>query len=73
MWQKLKREWKTAALAISGIILMVYDGTVATGMVDLPSLFPEEYRPWVGPGFLIGMLLLRRWREANLWPQSPEQ
>ena len=63
-WDKLKREWKTVAVAIVGLILEVYDALTLYGLFDLPALFPEEIRPFVAPGFLILMLLLRRWKDS---------
>jgi hypothetical protein len=64
-WQKLRREWKTFALAIAGIILEIYDALIVTGLIDLPAVYSDEIRPWMKPAFLIGMLLLRKWRDAN--------
>lgn len=62
--QKLKREWKTAALATAGALVETYDALVVTGQVDLPALFSDKYRPMVGPGILISMLLLRKWKDS---------
>jgi len=62
-WDKLKEEWKTAALAVVGLIIEAYDAVAY--MVDLPSLFPESVRPWVMPTILILMLLLRKWKDAQ--------
>jgi len=65
-WQKLKREWKTAAVAVVGALIEIYDALIVTGQVQLPPLFPEHYRPWVGPTALVLMLLLRKWKDANV-------
>lgn len=64
-WEKLKQEWKTAALAVVGIMLEVYDALVVTGMVDFPRLFPEPIQPFVSPSVLVLMLLLRKWKAAE--------
>lgn len=62
-WDKLKHEWKTAALAVVGLLIEAYDAVAP--FVDLPSLFPEQVRPWVSPSILVLMLLLRKWKDAN--------
>ena len=64
--EKLKREWKTFAVAVVGTVIEVYDALIASGQVELPPLFPERYRPWVGPSCLVLMLLLRKWKDANV-------
>lgn len=64
-WDKLKREWKTAAIAVVGIILEGYDALVMTGVIDLPSLFPIPVQPFVAPAILMLMLYLRRWKDAD--------
>jgi hypothetical protein len=64
--EKLKREWKTFAIAVVGTIIEVYDALITSGQVELPPLFPEHYRPWVGPLTLVLMLLLRKWKDANV-------
>ena len=64
--EKLKREWKTFAVAVVGTIVEVYDALITSGQVELPPLFPEHYRPWVGPLTLVLMLLLRKWKDANV-------
>jgi hypothetical protein len=62
-FQKLKREWKTAAVAVVGTLIEIYDALIVTGMIDLPKLFPDEVRPWVAPSTLVLMLLLRKWKD----------
>jgi hypothetical protein len=64
--QKLKQEWKTAAVAVVGTIIEVYDALITSGQVELPPLFAEHYRPWVGPSCLVLMLLLRKWKDAHV-------
>ena len=71
-WEKLKREWKTAAVAISGIIVEIYDALIVSGQVELPPLFPEHYRPWVGPMTLVLMLLLRKWKDTHVVYSPPQ-
>lgn len=60
-FQKLKREWKTFAVAVVGFILETYDALVVTGMIDLPKLFPDHLQPYVGPTALFLMLVLRKY------------
>jgi hypothetical protein len=62
-WAKLRREWKTAALAVVGILLEIYDAVAP--FVDLPILFPPAWQPWVSPAILVLMLLLRKWKDAQ--------
>lgn len=62
-WAKLRREWKTAAVAVVGLLIEVYDAVAP--FVDFPSLFPPAWRPWVSPTILVLMLLLRKWRDAS--------
>ena len=67
-WGKLKQEWKTAALAVVGLLLETYDALIATGMVDLPALFPAWAQPFVGPVILMLMLYLRKWKYS--WQET---
>jgi hypothetical protein len=62
-WEKLRQEWKTAALAVVGLLLEIYDAVAP--FVDLPSLFPPDLRPWVSPTILVLMLLLRKWKDGH--------
>jgi len=62
-WAKLRREWKTAALAVAGLLIEIYE--VVRYQLDLPSLFPPHIRPFVNPAILVGMLLLRKWRDSE--------
>ena len=61
-WAKLRREWKTAAVAVVGLVIEVYDAVAYR--VDFPALFPPDVRPFVGPSILVLMLLLRKWRDS---------
>lgn len=61
-WDKLKREWKTAVVAVVGLIIEAYDAVAY--MVDWPSLFPAAWQPFVTPTILILMLLLRKWKDS---------
>ena len=60
-WGKLRREWKTVAVAVVGLIIEVYDAVAP--FVDFPSLFPADWKPWVSPSILVLMLLLRKWND----------
>lgn len=62
-WDKLKHEWKTAAVAVVGLVIEAYDAVAP--FVDLPSLFPPDWRKWVSPAILVLMLLLRKWRDSD--------
>ena len=64
-WEKLKREWRTVALAIVGIILESYDAVFMSGLVDIPALFPAAVAPFVAPAILVLMLLLRKWKDSH--------
>lgn len=60
---KLKREWKTALVAVLGSVIEVHDALIATGVLDLNPLIPLQYRPYVSALWPVLMLVLRRWRD----------
>lgn len=64
-WDKLRREWKTLALALVGIIIESYDALAMSGTIDLPALLAPWLGPWGGPLILILMLLLRKWKDSE--------
>lgn len=64
-WEKLKREWKSAVVLVAGAFLETYEALVVTGMVDLPSLFPEPYNAFAGPGFMLLALAVRKWKDKT--------
>lgn len=60
-WQdKLKHEWKTAALAVTSALVFGYDGILAAGY-NWTKLIPEGYHDEAAAGVFVLMLLLRRW------------
>lgn len=70
-WAKLRHEWKTLAVAIAGIIIEGYDAATAVGLIDAIPIktllnIPPDYQPLVSPTILFLMLLLRKWRDANV-------
>jgi hypothetical protein len=60
---KLRREWKTALVAVLGTIIEVHDALIATGLIDLNPFIPPQYRPYVSAAWPILMLVLRKWRD----------
>lgn len=66
MFEKLKREWKTFALAIVTIALGTWEAAVAVGY-DLTPLMPEAWRPFAPPLIGVLFLALRQWKnyESN--------
>jgi hypothetical protein len=63
-WAKLRREWKTLALALVGIVIESYDALAMSGTIDLPGLLTPWLGHWGGPALLVGMLLLRKWKDS---------
>lgn len=59
-FQKLKREWKTFALAAITTVIGLWDSVVAYGY-DYTSLIKEEYRMYVIPALGVAFLALRKW------------
>ncbi len=69
MWQKLKHEWKTAAWALTALLVEVevfMDPTVLDPFLD------EQYRGLVHISVPIGFLMLRRWKDAHPDPEEAE-
>lgn len=62
-WDKLKREWKTVALAVVWFLVESYDAVAA--FMDVPGLFPADWQWWMRPAFPILMLLLRKWKDSD--------
>lgn len=65
MWDKLKREWKTFALAVTTTIVGVWEVARDSGY-DLSPIVPEKYRPYAIPGVGIAFLLLRKWKDSTV-------
>ena len=61
-WEKLKREWKTAAVAVIGAVVMGYESVAY--MLDWSLMFGDK-APMVGFGLSVSMLLLRRWLDKQ--------
>jgi hypothetical protein len=62
-FQKLKHEWKTAALAGVTTLVGLHD-LIATSGYDLTPFVPEQWRPYVIPLIGVSFLLLRRWTDV---------
>ena len=61
-FQKLRREWKTFALAVATIALGTWEATRALGY-DLTPLLPEQWRPLALPVVGVSFLALRQWKD----------
>lgn len=59
MLAKLKREWKTAALAVGTFLVGIWDAGASA--FDFTPVVPEHWRPYVPLGLGLGFLILRRW------------
>lgn len=59
MLEKLKREWKTALLALSTFLVGLWDAGASA--FDWTPLVPEHYRQFVPLALGVGFLLLRQW------------
>lgn len=58
-WDKLRHEWKTAALAVATFLVGVWDAGASA--FDWTPIVPEKYRPFVPLVLGTGFLVLRRW------------
>ena len=58
-WQKLRHEWKTAALAVATTALGIWDAGASA--FDWSVIVPEQYQRY--EPLVLGMLflILRRW------------
>lgn len=66
--EKLKREWKTFAVAVAATVAGAWQWAVEAG-ADLPDLFfwvPEKYRGLVLFGFGLLMLALRKYTPTTV-------
>jgi hypothetical protein len=66
-FDKLKREWKTFALAVGATIVGAVQAGAELGL-QVPDLFnwlPDKVKPWVLLAFGLGMLVFRRYRDAD--------
>lgn len=59
MWDKLKHEWKTAALAFVTFLVGIWDAGASA--FDFTPVVPDHYRPFVPLTLGVGFLVLRRW------------
>lgn len=57
---KLKKEWKTFALAVATTAVGLWDIVAGYGY-DYTTVIPEKYRPFAIPAIGISFLLLRRY------------
>lgn len=64
MLSKLKREWKTFALAVATTLVGLHDTLVMSGY-DWTPIIPEEYRPYAIPLIGLAFLLLRQYKDAD--------
>lgn len=70
MFDKLKREWKTAAWGSAGIALELWD-TVLSSQLDLVSpVIPDEYRWVLHTAIPVGFFLLRKWKDDAALQES---
>lgn len=63
-WAKLRREWKTFALAVGTTVVGGYDIVVAAAQqygYDYTQLIKQEYRMYVIPAVAVAFLALRKW------------
>lgn len=65
--QKLRREWKTFALAIVVTVVGWYDLIVSVAQTygyDYTQLIKAEYRMYVVPAIGLAFLALRKWKDS---------
>lgn len=63
-WEKLKREWKTAAVAVATAVVYLWDGVIATGF-DFSQLVEDKYKAVFGLVSATLMLGLRKWTDPK--------
>ena len=59
--EKLKREWKTFAVAALSAVVFGYDALVANG-IDYMPLIPDDYKKYAAFAIPVVMLTLRRYK-----------
>lgn len=62
MLQKLRKEWKTFALALATTLVGFHDTLVMSGY-DWTPIIPEQYRPYAIPVIGLSLLALRKYSE----------
>ena len=63
MFEKLKREWKTAALAVATTLVGIWDAGASA--YDWSPVVPDKWKPYL-PLFLgLGFIALRRWTDGR--------
>lgn len=68
---KLRREWKTAALAVATFLVGVWDAGASA--MDWTPVVPPQYRQYV-PLFLgVLFLVLRKWIDAEKLAEKPTE
>lgn len=60
--QKLRREWKTFALAVVTFSVGCWDAASTAGY-DLSPIIPDKYRPYAVPAIGLSFLALRKWKD----------
>lgn len=60
---KLKLEWKTAAIAVTGTVTEL---ALAVEPTALENVIHDKYKPIVHVSWPVLMLLFRRWRDTNV-------
>lgn len=59
---KLRREWKTFALAVTTTAVGCWDAAAGAGY-DLSPIIPDKYRPYAVPAIGLSFLALRKWKD----------
>ena len=59
MFEKLKQEWKTAALAAATTLVGIWDAGASA--FDWTPVVPDKYRPFVPLTLGTLFIVLRRW------------
>lgn len=70
MFQKLRREWKTFALAIGTTAVGGWDLVAGYGY-DYTTLIKDDYKKYVIPALGISFLLLRKWTTTAVVEPDP--
>lgn len=62
-FEKLKREWKTFAWGVLGILLESWDTILSSQLGYVEPLVPQQYQWVLHVAIPLGFFLLRKWKD----------
>jgi hypothetical protein len=70
-WPKLKREWKTAVVAVVGVIVEAWDLVLSAKLSYVEPLVSPDHQWIIHIGIPVLMLVLRRWKDNVVVSDRP--